>query len=617
MTKRWIIAAVGIVSLVVLALLLLIMARKAHRGDKTLRVADNVDVLPEPPRKVIFLGVDGADWQIINPLIDEGKLPNFAKIVEGGATGDLQSMLPILSPLIWTTMATGKLPEEHGILDFTVRDPKTGTMVPISRLQRRVDAFWNMLTDADRTVDVIGWLATYPAETINGVMVTDKMGYLAFASAGEAEDHPPGTVSPQGRYDEVASLMVSSDDVTYGEIARIIHIDEQTFRENKTGSFDPNNPVANLILIYSTVQTFRNIALHLYDEDRPDLLAVYFEFLDAVCHLFMPYAPPRQAGIDEELYRRYRDAVDEAYIIQDEIIGEYLERLDDNTVVVIASDHGFKSGSERLTSSAEIAGGHAAEWHRLQGIVCLYGNGIKPGHRIADASVRDITLTMLALQGFPRPKDMPGKALVDAFEPSLINALMRGSVTTLQRERSLEDMEDGAAGELDEAALKKLEALGYLTPESPDALNNLGQRYRNQRQYDKAIEAFEKSLALRPNSSSTLDNLGLCYALMKRFGEAEDCFLQSLSVRPGNTHAMNNLASMYLHTGRLEDARRHAEQALEVEPNYLRGRITLGAIYMQLGETELAEREFEKALEIDPDNQAAIENLQKLRSQLE
>jgi tetratricopeptide (TPR) repeat protein len=613
MTKRWIIAVIGVALVATLAFLLVIMTKKARRENGALRTAEQINVLPQPTRKVIFIGVDGADWLVINPLIEKGKLPNLKKIVEEGASGNLQSMLPILSPLIWTTMATGKLPEEHGVLDFTVQDPETGKMLPVSRMQRRVDAIWNMLTDAERTVDIVGWLATYPAETINGVMVTDKMGYLAFASYGGMEDHPPGTVSPQDRYEEVASLMVKVEDITHEEIERIVHIDKETFRANKSGTFDPKNPISNLILIYSTVQTFRNIALHLHDEDKPDLLAVYFEFIDAVGHLFMPYTSPRQPGISEDLYRKYKDAIDEVYMIQDEIIGEFLERCDDNTVVVIASDHGFKSGSERLTSSAEIAGGHAAEWHRLQGIVCLYGNGIKPGFRIENASVGDIALTILALQGFPRPKDMPGNAMVGAFEPALINSLNRSSVPTLQRVRDEEDQEVAGTSELDEAALKKLEALGYISSESPDAYNNLGQRYRNQGEYDKAIEAFEKSLALRPNSSSTLDNLGLCYALLKRYPEAEEYFIKSISLKPRNVHAMNNLASMYMEIGRLDDARRYAAQAVEVEPNYLKGHLTLGFVYMRLGEMDLSEKEFKRALEINPDNQIAEEYLEKIQ----
>ena len=118
------------------------------------------DITEEPPRKIVCIGVDGGDWQIIHPMIGEGLLPNFARFVEQGATGPLLSMEPMLSPLLWTTMATGKLPEEHGILNFTAIDPETGEKIPITRMYRKVDAFWNMMSDYGRTVDIVGWLVT-------------------------------------------------------------------------------------------------------------------------------------------------------------------------------------------------------------------------------------------------------------------------------------------------------------------------------------------------------------------------------------------------------------------------------------------------------------------------
>ena len=78
------------------------------------------------------------------------------------------------SPVIWTTMATGLLPAEHGITDFVVATP--GGDVPVSSSLRRAPALWNMLSQAGRRVAVLGWWATWPAETVRGVVVTDRYG---------------------------------------------------------------------------------------------------------------------------------------------------------------------------------------------------------------------------------------------------------------------------------------------------------------------------------------------------------------------------------------------------------------------------------------------------------
>jgi Tfp pilus assembly protein PilF len=561
------------------------------------------DVAAAPPRKIVFIGVDAGDWQIIDPLIAAGKLPNFKRIVKGGATGPLRSMDPMLSPLLWTTMATGKLPEAHGVLSCTVIDSKSGKQIPITRTCRKVDAFWNMMSDYGRSVDVIGWLATYPAERINGAMVTDRIGYLAFAATlGQAEAPIPGAISPPERYDEISRLIVKSTDVPFADLKPFMHIEAPEFERAKAVQFDPENHVNNMVLIYATAMSFRNIALHLLEKDRPDFLGVYFELVDAAGHLFMPFMPPRMADVSDEDYRKYKDAITETYVLQDRIIGEILDKCDENTVVMITSDHGFKRGESRLTSNARITGGHAVQWHNPEGILCLYGAGVRRGYRIEGASIIDVTPTILALAGFPRVGDMPGKVLEQAFEPSLKGSLNAASVATLQRERGGESAAVPQGGAAEEAELKKLEALGYITLDNPDALNNLGQRYQKEGEIEKAIVEFKKSLALRPNHAGTLNNLGVCYGRLNRFKEAEETFMKALAVNPKDIFALNNLAVLNRQTGKLGQARRYAEKAIEIEPNYANGRYTLGSIYAMSGEFERAAKEFEVALRIEPGN---------------
>jgi Tfp pilus assembly protein PilF len=571
----------------------------------------NRGALAAPPRKILFVGVDGADWDIITPLVDQGRLPHFAEFMRQGATGPLLSVEPMLSPLLWTTIATGKLPEEHGILSFTAYDPKTGLKVPVSRTDRRVDAFWNILSDHDRTVDIVGWLATYPAESIRGVMVTDRVGYLAYAGAGDPNSMAPGNVSPEARAAEVAAQVVPASATAYGDFAKIVHVDESTFTQARARSFDPKDPVNDMIMLYASTRSYFNIARHLLRRDQPDFLGVYFELVDAAGHLFMHYAPPRPSNVDPALYERYKDAVTEAYVLQDKILGELMDLVGDDTVVILASDHGFRSGPLRPQGSPEIWAGKAADWHRLQGVLGLCGPGIRKGYRIPNATILDVAPTLLALQGLPKAADMWGRVLVDAFEAPLAGQIDTTQVPTLGRQR------DTAAAPTDDAtaqeALKKLEALGYITRDSPDTHNNLGQRYQKQGQYEKAIMEFEKALALRPDFPAVLNNLGTCYTEIKQYERAEASLRKALALEADNVYALNNLAVMYLDLGDPEQARQNAERALEIEPNYANGHLTLGSAYGSLHELEKAEVEFRKVLEIDPANERARSNLEVLR----
>jgi len=572
------------------------------------------DIPEEPLRRIVCIGVDAGDWKIITPMIEKGLLPNFERFVTEGATGPLLSMEPMLSPLLWTTMATGKLPEEHGVLNFTVVDPETGIKIPITRLYRKVDAFWNMMSDYGRTVDIIGWLATYPAERINGVMVSDRTGYLAFASTGPS-DAPSGTISPVERHGEIMDLVVEGGDISYEEMKGFMHIDEAEFEKNRSDTYDPNNPISNMILIYAAAKSYRDVTLHLLERGQPDFLAVYFEFVDAVGHLFMPYAPPRMEGVSEESYRKFKDAMKEAYIYQDRVIGEIMERSGPGTLFMFVSDHGFKSGESRLKAGAGITGGHAAEWHQIEGIIGLLGDGIRHGHEIEDASIIDVAPTILALAGFPRVLDMPGEALAGAFDASLRGSLDRNSVATLERTRPDEtDAESG--GEADEAMMKRLEALGYLTPDNPNALNNLGLRYQKEGEYEKAIEQFEKALELQPNYAAALNNLGICYGNLDRLEEAERSFERAIEINPKDIFAMNNLAVICLRTHRLNEARQYAQEALEIEPQYASAHYTLGSVYATVGQFAQAEKEFEAALEIEPGNKSFRATLERLRQQM-
>jgi Flp pilus assembly protein TadD len=572
------------------------------------------DIPTEPLRRIVCIGVDAGDWRIINPMIEEGLLPNFERFVRDGATGPLRSMEPMLSPLLWTTMATGKLPEEHGILNFTVVDPETGTKIPITRLYRKVDAFWNMMSDYGHTVDIIGWLATYPAEHINGVMVSDRTGYLAFASTGPS-DAPSGTISPKDLHGEIMDLVVSGGEISYEEMKRFMHIGEAEFEKNRSNTFDPVNPINNMILIYAAAKSYRNVTLHLLEQGQPDFLAVYFEFVDAVGHLFMPYAPPKMDGVSDGEFRRFKDAMKEAYIYQDRIIGEIMERSDPGTVFMLVSDHGFKSGESRLKAGSEIVGGHAAEWHQIEGIIGFLGDGIRPGHQIEEASVIDIAPTILALAGFPKVLDMSGEALVSVFDNSLRGSLNRNSVATLERTRPGEEGAE-SGGEADEAMMKKLEALGYLTPDNPNALNNLGLRYQKEGEHEKAIEQFEKALEIQPNNAASYNNLGISYGSLERFAEAERSFKRAIELNPEDIFAMNNLAVIYLRSQRLNEARSYALKALEIEPQYASAHFTLGSIYATVGQLTQAEQEFEAALKIEPGNRSFRATLERLRQQM-
>ena len=135
--------------------------------------------------KVLLIGLDGASWNVIEPLIKEGRLPNIKRLMDRGSRARMKVFLPIESEVIWTSIATGKTPDKHGIIARLMEDPRTGEYVPPSSNLRKAKAIWNILSEKGKKAGVVHYLVTRPPEDINGVMISgniedmDQLGYLS------------------------------------------------------------------------------------------------------------------------------------------------------------------------------------------------------------------------------------------------------------------------------------------------------------------------------------------------------------------------------------------------------------------------------------------------------
>jgi tetratricopeptide (TPR) repeat protein len=330
------------------------------------------------------------------------------------------------------------------------------------------------------------------------------------------------------------------------EIGRFVHVTPAELARSRKGE-DANDPVNHLLHLYASTLTYRDIAMHLLEQDSPDVLAVYFEWVDAVSHLFMLHSEPRMPDVSEAEYAKYKDAITQAYELQDEILGGILSRMDDRTVLMVISDHGFKSGPARLRNRPEIWAGNAALWHRPDGIVAFYGAGVNTGARIEGATIRDVAPTVLALMGLPRADDMPGQPIRGAFTDEVTKTFSADRVATLDKPR---EQTGATAGSASKETMQKLEALGYLAPDNADALHNLGQRYQQQGDYKKAIEQYRKAIAMRPTFYNAYNNLATCYGELRMYDDAIAALEKCIQLKPDDYYAMSNLAVVMIQTGK-------------------------------------------------------------------
>ena len=442
--------------------------------------------------RVVVFGIDGADWRVIDPLIAAGRMPSLARVVREGASGTLMSMEPSASPALWTTIATGVTPERHGIHNFVVSarggegafpagegegdarpvdrgEPASagasagaqhwaswGEMAvrPVTSTMRRAPAFWNILGRFDRRAGVVGWLVTWPAEPINGYIVSSYLPYVYNWSTGRPlkgtlVEGIPHQTFPEGLVDEVEPLKLRPQDLDPALLRRF---------------FDPASVehllpadqecVTGFRWSLACDETYRRIGRQLFARYPVDLFAVYFGGVDVASHRFWKFAHPdaldyRVRPADAAALGRVIDAY---YEHVDGILGEYLADLGPADTLVVLSDHGFKPVWDPAKPATS---GH----HRLEGIIALWGRGIAKGGRIERARLVDVLPTLLLLLDVPVAATLEGQPLLDALD---------GGFARAHPVRRVADYGPASAPErpdvsdLDDNVLERLRSLGYI-----------------------------------------------------------------------------------------------------------------------------------------------------------
>jgi hypothetical protein len=431
---------------------------------------------------LVVIGIDGADWGLLDALMARGDLPNLHALRRRGAWGRLQTLAPTLSPPIWTTIATGRSPRAHGVKDFAFRrlqwvDEPFPQLLPLRRLgqetllsalervgllrqslissaARRVPAFWNIAAFHRAPVAVVGWWATWPAEPVVGYVLSDRAYYEELATRGKAAlptqlSHPPGLI------EELRDRIVLPDQVSIDDVRPYVpDIDQDVFRTMQVRHPSPLTGLRyELTYQISLFETVQRLALDLVERGRSDFAAppdlfVLFRLVDATCHAGLEYSElVDHPGVPDGERRLFGGVVSGAYRETDAAVGRILAAVGEANVVVV-SDHGFdyESGRydhERSPEGVLIAAGPAFRAGRLEGL-----------------GVIDVMPLLLHAKGLPLSEDLEGRLPLQAFSPRhlestpvrLVKAYGRWGVPQLAK----------GTAEADAAAIERLRALGYL-----------------------------------------------------------------------------------------------------------------------------------------------------------
>jgi tetratricopeptide (TPR) repeat protein len=570
--------------------------------------------MPEPARrKLLLVGWDAADWRVIHPLLEAGLMPTLQSLIERGVMGNLATLHPPLSPMLWTSIATGKRADRHGIHGFIEPAPDGSGARPVSSTTRTTRALWNILTLAGKRSQVYNFFASHPAEPVNGLVVSDLF------SKNDGSDRPLPTLADEAIHPlslraQFEPLRVSPNEIAAGDLAPFIP---------KLGQIpvEETGPVVKLRSTLADCASVHAASTHGLATQPWDFAAVYHDAIDHTCHSFMQLRPPKLPWVNPRRFEWYSGVVDGMYRFHDMMLQSLLEIAGDDTTVMIVSDHGFHSGKTR----PKHVPGHIigpAVYHREMGVFVLAGPGIRRDERVYGASLLDVAPTILALFGLPVGADMDGRVLVNAFEqrPAIERIESWDRVKGDAGEHPADKQLDPFAAQ---QAMQQLIDLGYIAAPGPDATKNadvatseakfnLACVHLDADRPDRAAPLLEELRRAHPEEARYTAALAQAMAGMNRLDDARRLLVEARQGQQESAGLLLSEAGLEIVAGRVAEAGALLARAAALEPENLDVHLQIGTLHLSRRDYAAAGVAFAAALAIDPESATAHYGLSRV-----
>ncbi|MBA4107327.1 MAG: hypothetical protein C0485_16400 [Pirellula sp.] len=270
--------------------------------------------MPTPDFRVLIVGLDGATFDLMLPWIEEGFLPNLARVLRSGAKSPLESTIPPITPCAWSSFMTGKNPGKHGLFDFIEPHGERGFRFTNASF-REGETLWGCLSRHGRRVGVVNVPMTFPPEPVNGFLISGL--------------DTPHELSPFMYPVEIRSELKQAG-IRY-------RIDQQHLGNMRTDA----RRRAQLADIRESEQARTAALQHLSDERPCDFRMIVFGSTDQVQHHFWHFMDASHEKHDPAGAAEFGGAIRDTYAHVDEQLGVLLDECDDDTIVMVMSDHGF------------------------------------------------------------------------------------------------------------------------------------------------------------------------------------------------------------------------------------------------------------------------------------
>jgi predicted AlkP superfamily phosphohydrolase/phosphomutase len=380
-----------------------------------------------PQRRIVLFGVDGLSPDLLKDALARGPQPVFTRLLTRGAHGPLATLRPTEAPPLWNTILTGRLPRDHGVKSFATYHlrgsatayellpsfafvsllERTGlvTTRPISSANRKRRGLWSCLGAFSIPSGFVRMWGTYPAERVQGFLLSPYFHSLRHDPAHAADTLFPGKLLP-----EISARAVRPEDVGKGLLLEFVDASAES------DSFPWRRELVERALAPDlTYQRAGAVLRAAYD---PPFFATYVYGLDVVGHAFLRFAQPERFGdVRPEEVRRYGRVLDRYLSLVGQWLFEAERSLGPDDLLVVVSAYGMEPVPlwRRLLAGRERSGTHA---DAPDGLILAVGAGIRPGARFTGASVLDVAPTLLYLAGLPVGRDMEGHVLAEMVDES-------------------------------------------------------------------------------------------------------------------------------------------------------------------------------------------------------
>jgi predicted AlkP superfamily phosphohydrolase/phosphomutase len=527
--------------------------------------------------RLLLIGWDAADWRILHPLIDSGKMPTLNRLVEAGVSGPLLCAQPAVPTMLWTSIATGKRAWQHGVCHSSELAKNSSRKVSITAGRRRSAALWQMLAHEGKRCLVVGWPATHNEHVGHSIIVSDRFPEPT-AGPGIKPWPPaaPGTYWPPELNTLLDPKRVSPEEIGSNVISQYVPAWQQIDQKR-------DHRLGHLRVFLAADYSYQTATMALMQEEEWDFAAVRFPAPSPISRMFMPHHLSQGSGANDE-FELYRNVLRAACQILDIMLHQLVELAGPDTAVMVVSGHGVRTHN---VPARGFPPGDNESWQSPYGIFAASGPKFSCDALVHGAGVLDVAPTVLTWFGLPIGEDMEGRVLVESFETFPEIARVESWESRLKNPPRPTEEIPVSPGNLPEAVLQGESDWNFV-------LSCL-----EASRYKEALPVLERMFREFPERAELGHALFQCQLAMGCLAEAADTLEVTLESIPPGAASLLPRAELALAQGNIKLARALVIETRKCNPTHPVAMRKLGLLLLRLRQWDALAEVASQALRMD------------------